>query len=292
MKKHYFLFGVLLASSFAIAWQNSSMLDMTKIKTSHTFVNGAPTGRTGAPGELTCATSGCHGGSAMDGSTENVFVATSGGIAVTSYVPGETYTIGLSLASAPTKKGFQATVLDGTNTFAGTLTPLTAGGTASAAAMGRTYINHTSLSSVSPAWAFEWTAPATDVGAVRFYVTTNKTNNNGNNSGDEIFSSIHVLGSTAGLEENTSSKVSDFNASFSASNSTIHLSYSSLINGTSNVNIVDMSGRTVFNTELNPSTIGLNKDLVRIPESIKNGMYVVHFFVDNAASSKVISIQK
>lgn len=292
MKKNYFLFGVLIASSFAIAWQNSSLLDMTKIKTSHTFVNGAPTGRTGAPGELTCATSGCHGGTAMDGTTENTFAVTLGGNAVTSYVPGQTYTVGLSLSSNPTKKGFQATVLDGTNTFAGTLTPLTAGGTASTSAMGRTYINHTSLSSTAPAWGFEWTAPATDVGAVRFYIATNKTNNNGNTSGDQIFTSIHVLGSTAGLEENTSSKVSDFNASFSASNSMLHLTYSSLINGASNLNIVDMSGRTVFNTELNASTIGLNKDMVRIPETIKNGMYVVHFFVDNVASSKMISIQK
>ncbi len=292
MKKQYFLFSVLIATSVTFAWQKTGKIDTKRIKTSHTYVNGSPASRTGAPGELTCATSGCHGGTAMNGATENVFVASLNGSAVTSYVPGQTYTIALSLASNPAKKGFQATVLDGANNFVGTLTPITAGGTSSTTGMGRTYINQTSGGSTAAAWAFDWTAPATDVGAVRFYVATNKSNNNGNNSGDEIFTSVHVLGSTASLEEVVSETVSDFNASFSAANSMVHVSYSSLINGTSHVNLVDMNGRSVLNSELNASTIGSNKDMIRIPSEVKNGMYVVHFFVNNNAVSKTISIQR
>jgi hypothetical protein len=292
MKKHYFLFGLLIATSVTFAWQKTGKVDVKKSKAGHMYVFGAPASRTGAPGELTCATSGCHGGTALDGTTENVFIPTFNGSAVTSYVPGQTYTIGLSLASNPTKKGFQATVLDGSNNFVGTLTASASTGTASVTGMGRTYINQTSAGSAAPVWAFTWTAPAVDAGTVRFYVATIKTNNNGNNSGDVIYTSIHSLGSAVGLKENESAIVKDFTASFSPSNSSVYLAYSSLINGNSNVNIVDMNGRSVLSSELNASTIGLNKEIVRIPESIKNGMYVVHFFVNNVATSKMISIQR
>lgn len=292
MKKQYFLFGLLVASSVAFAWQKTGKLQLNKQRTSHQYVNGAPAGRTGAPGELTCATSGCHGSTALNGATENIFVVTDNGNVVSSYVPGVTYTIALSLASNPTKKGFQATVLDGSNNFVGTLTPITAAGTASVTGLGRTYINHTFAGTSAPAWGFTWTAPATDVGAVRFYVATNKTNNNGANSGDEIYTSIHPLSSTLSLTEAETSVVQEFNASFSATNSTVYLSYSALINGNTHVNMVDLNGRSVLHTELNASSIGLNKDLIRVPEEVKNGMYVVHFFVNNVAVSKTISIQR
>lgn len=292
MKKQYFLFGLLIASSVTFAWQKTGKIEVNKAKTSHMYVNGAPAGRTGAPGELTCATAGCHSGTSQDGTAENIFIPTLNGNVVTSYVPGQTYTIAISLMSNPTKKGFQATVLDAANNFVGTLTANAAAGTASTTGMGRTYINQTSAGSSAPAWGFTWTAPAVDAGAVRFYVATNKTNNNGNNNGDVIYTSVHSLGSSLGISENESAVVSDFTASFSPSNSSIYLAYSSLINGNSNVNIVDMNGRSVLASELNASTIGLNKEIVRIPDNIKNGMYVVHFFVNNAATSKTISIQR
>lgn len=293
MKKQYILLTALLVSGLTIAWQKSGTVKIQKNKFSHLNVTGAPTGRTGAPGELTCATSGCHGGTAQSGATENQFVfLNSGGTPVTAYIPGQTYTVGLSLASNPTKKGFQATVLTSANVAVGTLTGSGVGGTTVVTGGARKYVNHTFASSTSPAWGWTWQAPATDAGPVTFYIATNKSNNNGSDNGDVIYTSTHVIGSTASLDETTLAKVKDFNASFSAENSVVYISYNSLINGTSHVNIVDMSGRSVLNMELDATTIGLNKEMIRIPDHIKNGMYVVHYFVDNVASSKSISIQK
>ena len=40
---------------------------------------------------------------------------------------------------------------------------------------------------------FSWTAPATDVGPVTFYVAANAANNNGNNQGDQIYNTKVTL---------------------------------------------------------------------------------------------------
>ena len=78
----------------------------------------------------------------------------------------------------------------------------------------------------------------------------------------------------------------------SAENSMVYITYNSLIHGTSHVNIIDLNGRSVYSAELDGSHIGENKEMIRIPSSVKNGMYVVHFFVDNVGSSKSVSIQR
>jgi len=42
-------------------------------------------------------------------------------------------------------------------------------------------------------WTFPWVAPATDVGPVTFYVATNMANNNGNSTGDFIFTQSKTI---------------------------------------------------------------------------------------------------
>ncbi len=293
MKKQYILFTALFAASMTIASQKAGERAIQKNTTSHLNQSGAPTGRTGAPGELTCATSGCHTGTVQDGTAENVLIFASGTTPVSSYLPGQTYNVALSMTSNPPKKGFQATVLDVSNNPVGTLTASVPGGTALSSGAVRKYINHTTMSSTSSLpWAWTWTAPAVDAGPIRFYVATNKTNSNGQSTGDVIYTSVHPIGSTASINEVELSKVKNFNASFSAENSMVYITYNSLIHGTSHVNIIDLNGRSVYSAELDGSHIGENKEMIRIPSSVKNGMYVVHFFVDNVASSKSISIQR
>ncbi len=296
MKKQYILLGALVASSLTIAWQKSGDFVIQKNQKSHSVnsnkqSSGGQSGLTGAPGEANCTQ--CHVGAVQSGATQNVVAIFSGTTPVTSYTPGSTYTITLSLASNPSKRGFSATVLDGTNVAAGNSIGAGIGGTQNFSGGGRSYVSHTLASSSSgSAFAWSWVAPATDVGPVRIYVASNAANNNGANTGDIIFTSSHLIGSSLGLNEEVIEKVNNFNASFSAQNSAVYISYGSLISGKSTVNIVDMSGRSVLFADLGETTVGSNKEMVRIPENIKNGMYVVHYFVDNVASSKTISIQR
>lgn len=282
----FFLLGISL-----ISWQKTEPSQRTKFQKSLRHNSGAPTAKTGAPGETNCTV--CHLGSVQTGTNENQFLLTNSSGAVTHYLPNETYQIELSMASNPAKKGMQVTVLNSSNQFVGSFTPAT-GGVNFTMAGGRSYANHTAASTLAtfPFWTWNWTAPATDEGPVTFYVATNLANANGQNSGDVIHLSNHTIGSTMSLKENSFSAVGEFNASFSPENSMIYLQYASLISGSNFVNIVDMTGKSVLNMKLGTSTIGTNKESIRVPDHLKNGAYIVQFFVDNYPMSQSVVIER
>lgn len=161
----------------------------------HANSDGPPTGRTGAPGELTCAIAACHIGTAVN---------TGGGTLTISgfpanYSPNQEADITVTIVqSGRVRFGFQATVIDDQGRVAGTITatepsrtfilPGTVGGNL------RQYIHHT-LNGNTPngganqgRWTFRWRAPAQSVGRVRIFVATNAANNNGiADSGDLIY---------------------------------------------------------------------------------------------------------
>jgi hypothetical protein len=140
-----------------------------------------PTGASGAPGEVSCQTSGCHSGGNFTGA------ASLSGLPDT-VVAGQTYAITLTHASNANRAGFQLTALDGSNSRAGDL--LAGTGSGLAVASGRQYIRHTSarvLSGGSTNWMFNWTAPSAASGNdVTFYFTSLAANGNGSTSGDNV----------------------------------------------------------------------------------------------------------
>lgn len=155
---------------------------------------GPPASRTGAPGEQTCAISGCHTGSTIN----------SGGGALTvtgvptNYTPNQEVDITVTLIQAGRIRfGFEATVIDDQGRAAGTLSITESGRTQliSNPVGGnlRQYIQHsfngTSANGGSNQgrWTFHWKAPAQSVGRVTFYVAGNAANNNGSQSGDLIY---------------------------------------------------------------------------------------------------------
>lgn len=140
-----------------------------------------PTGASGAPGEVSCQTSGCHSGGSFTGT------ATLSGLPDT-VVAGQTYSITLTHASNANRAGFQLTALDGSNSRAGDL--MAGAGSGLANASGRQYVRHTSarvLSGGSTNWLFSWTAPSSASGNdVTFYFTSLAANGNGSTSGDNV----------------------------------------------------------------------------------------------------------
>jgi hypothetical protein len=57
------------------------------------------------------------------------------------------------------------------------------------------------------------------------------------------------------------------------------------------VNVVDMNGRSVYTEKLGSSELGENRERVKLPNEIEDGIYVVHFFVGNKAMSANIMVQ-
>jgi hypothetical protein len=151
-----------------------------------------PAGRTGAPGEGTCAS--CHSGGLNDG----VGTLTIGGVP-TSYTPGQKYALTVSLArSGKSRWGFELTSLYTTgNAYAGTI-EAPSNRTILQTRTSKVYISHTTTlgadgtfagtSNGPVTWTFDWTAPAAGGGSVTFYAVGVACNNDGNDgSGDLVY---------------------------------------------------------------------------------------------------------
>lgn len=295
MKKGYILSSLALASVAFFAFQKAgetSVIEKFNGK-HHLFSGGGMSGVTGAPGESNCTQ--CHSGTAQSGASQNILQVVDANFQpVTTYIPGTSYTVTVSLASNPAKRGFSATALDGTNTMAGSFTGSGIGGTQDYASGGRDYVSHTASSNTDATsiYAWTWQAPATNVGPVTFYVASNEANNNGATSGDVIYISSHVINpeSGAGIEE--VSIDNNFTAGYNASSNKLDIKFDYSTAGDMHVNVVDMNGRSVFTYDLGQSQIGENHETIALPSSVKDGMYVVHFFVDNKAMSANILVKK
>jgi uncharacterized protein (TIGR03437 family) len=172
------------------------------------FSSGPDPRHTGAPGDQTCARSGCHSGTVNPSGGSLAIAAESG----TTYTPGARQRITITITD-PTNRvfGFQASARSGANDAelrarqAGSFTPngttqqvtcedgrsRPAAGCPSATPV--EFIEHTQPSQ-SNVISFDWTAPATDVGPVRIYVAANAANGNGRaDSGDRIYTANITL---------------------------------------------------------------------------------------------------
>jgi hypothetical protein len=153
------------------------------------FSSGPDPGRTGAPGELTCATGECHGTvRTVDSQRFSI-------LAPASYEPGRTYKITVRHVSSDVTRrrwGFQVTALAANGIRAGTWESL---GEETQIVednfLNREYAQHSLAGSFAEqaggaSWTLNWTAPATDVGRITFYAAGNQADNNNNSSGDQI----------------------------------------------------------------------------------------------------------
>jgi hypothetical protein len=150
-------------------------------------ISGPPASRTGAPGEQNCTS--CHAQNAGAGQ----FTI----IAPQTYTPGQTYSIQVRhVTTDATRKrwGFELTSL-ASNLMAGSFTNTGAATKIVSGTVGgnaRSFIEHTTAGTYAnqtggATWTFNWTAPASNVGAVTLYAAGIQANNNGNEDGDQMY---------------------------------------------------------------------------------------------------------
>jgi hypothetical protein len=176
---------------FLVALLSALLTGDRTVRTAQAFSAGPNAGVTGAPFELTCAVAGCHGGAPNTGPGQLLVIAPP------VYEPAKTYEITVKHMTTDTTRrrwGFQLTALDGTSKKAGdlqnsdALTQVLEGGPGG----NRQYIEHSFIGTfqglrLAASWTFNWVAPASDVGPVTFYAAGNQANNNGTESGDQIY---------------------------------------------------------------------------------------------------------
>lgn len=174
------IFSLLVFIGFAVV---IFVIDKPFVPRAAAYVTGPPPGHTGAPGEISCTN--CHSGGAGTGQ----FSIT----APASYTPGQTYQIVVRHQTGDSTRrrwGFELTAW-ANNTGAGSLANLNAT-TQTTSLNARNYILHTQTGTFpnqagSANWTFNWTAPATNVGAVTLYAAGNQANNDGTADGDQIY---------------------------------------------------------------------------------------------------------
>lgn len=186
---------------FLVALLSALLAGDRTVRTAQAFSVGPNAGVTGAPGELTCAVAGCHGGAPNTGPGQLLILAPS------VYEPAKTYEITVKHMTTDTTRrrwGFQLTALDGTGNRAGdlqksdALTQVLEGGPGG----NRQYIEHSFLGTFQGLtllanWTFNWVAPTSDVGRVTFYAAGNQANNDGTENGDQIYATS-ITASAAG----------------------------------------------------------------------------------------------
>lgn len=283
-KNHVFL--ALLAGSIGLLSFNSIKQNNT-INTYHLNANGSPGGKTGAPGDQTCTQ--CHSGTVQSGTNfQTVVLTNASGTIVTSYNPGETYTVTVGMLTSNAKNGFEIVALTPSNTQAGSVAVTSATTTKTVTFGSKTRITQKSGGTSLNNWSYSWTAPATNVGNVTFYLGTNVSNSNNNDNGDVIRNSQHVFGSTAGIQENTA-KVA-INLGYSKASNSLTIDLASQLNGEAAINLVDLSGKSVQFEQLGNVSTGNNMLNVKLNNQLPKGVYVAHINVNNNFVSKKIYI--
>lgn len=181
------------------------ILILTAVVVAYSSASGPEARYTGAPGDLNSCVQ-CHD-TYHDANVGPGAVQVDNNPGV--YTPGQDYTLVVTVQQANRQRyGFQLTAIDGDGNRAGTLTTLASDTQVNTETGlgGRQYIQHSQSGTLPSAsdrrvWQVSWTAPANDVGTVRFYVAGNAANGNGNNQLDYIYTN-------AALSESPSSVVS------------------------------------------------------------------------------------
>lgn len=158
------------------------------------YSDGPDRAATGAPSEQTCAISGCHLGSPVNSGGGTLTIS---GVP-TNYSPNQEVDLTVTITQANRIRfGFQLTAIDDQGKAAGTIIVTDSARTQLRQfVVGnnlRQYIEHTlGGNSASGAanqgrWTFRWRAPQQSVGRITFYAASNAANNNGQETGDLIY---------------------------------------------------------------------------------------------------------
>ncbi len=158
---------------------------------------GANPGNTGAPGESTCASSGCHDDNSLNGGPGNLTIKpTFDGDNITTYDTNTTITLKLALKDQQMNAaGFEMIALRvDNNNSVGNFKPQS---DQQKTGFNNNYLTHTkaftSFDGNTKTWTIKWESPDKIVGDIRFYAAGNAANNNNTSSGDYIYSTDTTL---------------------------------------------------------------------------------------------------
>jgi len=192
--------------------------------------------------------SGCHGGFSAS-TTASITVDSVGGVAVTKYVAGMTYTVTVTGAnSAMTHYGFEFTAVSGSSP-----SQINAGSFSSFPSLvamhstgGLNFVEHTNtISGATLSKSFTWTAPSPAVGAITMYLTVNAVNGDGNANAADVSNNTsitlqHSTSAVASIADNVSIKTFP-----NPVTNTLNLQLDNAQTGNYSTSVYDLNGKVV-----------------------------------------------
>jgi hypothetical protein len=278
MKKIYFFFVSILVVAASLLLDNTSTPSRS---------NGSPESASGSPSDgVTCAKSGCHAGTA---SAQDNMVTSN--IPVSGYVPGQTYSITVSISQAGISKfGFSISPQNSSGSVLGSLV-ITNTAETQLKNVGHQYVTHTTAGNAgtgSKTWSFDWIAPTAGTGAVPFYASVNAANGNGNTSGDQIYTDVYTVEEdiTTGIQPNMNDV--DFTVFPNpVEGNTAQVSFNANASSTSRIRIMSLNGSVVSEINHNATSNG-NQHATLSMENLAKGVYFVE--VQNELGTKMTRI--
>ena len=178
----YILFGVTILVALAAKPGRSS--------------SGAPASHTGAPGEKTCAASGCHDDNPVNKGTASLSLELGNGI--TKYIVGETYPIKIKISDVnKVRFGFQILAMNSkTKANVGSFVITDSIRTQMVNNLHelkeRNYVTYTfegtdAVTEGVGEWNVNWTAPKNSNESVTFYVAAVSANDDMHDKGDKVY---------------------------------------------------------------------------------------------------------
>ena len=266
---------------------------------------GAHQESTGAPGEKTCAQPGCHANASVTNDNTNLVNTLTFSSIDSSYVPGQTYTITVQAKKTSiVKMGFEIVALTTTgNTNTGSWVLTSAASTqiingSSTGLTDRRYITHKQPGTTSPyvvsglgKWTFAWTAPSTAQGNITFYYASNCTNNNGAETGDQLFLSSFTIHPNTGNSITEWLNEEEFQAMLNPASNELILNYNLKKECELKVNLIDAQGKMVQTIDLANKSAGKNTERINLTQGISSGMYLVNININDQMLTKKIMVQ-
>ena len=222
-------------------------------------------GAVGAPGDgLTCGSSNCHGSTGPFGA-EMEIVLSKDGVAVDQYLPGESYTMSITVAASsgtPSRYGFQMTAIVDDNTGAGSFSDLSSN-TKTLDINGRAYLEQNGPSTTETFTA-TWTAPAEGSGDVTVFAAGVAANGNSTPSGDS-----GAIGSVTISEDDLSSVtfLTSDEMRLSPNPAIDFIKIDTELNQSMLYDVLSISGAKVASGKIENNAIDIS--------SLTNGLYIV-----------------
>lgn len=262
---------------------------------------GAPVSSTGAPHEKTCATAECH-----DTYTLNTGTATSSIVLHGNpehYTPGKTYTVTLSIRDEGVQRfGYQLVVLrNSDNNNAGTLALTDTVNTQIIAndvtLKDRRYATYTYPGTAAKEdgvgeWTVQWTAPATDEGAVTFYLATVSANNDDTDKGDYAYTQKKVLASplSTSLRSAHGSVQNNFRVAPNPALETTTLFFALPQPAVVAFAVVDLQGRQLLSLQPKQCAEGEHTQTIDV-STLAAGQYTLQCTINNTLFTKTLVVQ-